>query len=83
MNKRYDIDTIISVEDFKRNQKKHLKKDAKKRREQKKEKIMNIAGVVMFYSMIVIGVFLINARFEQIDDQTKSATEPVTHIAQK
>lgn len=82
MEKEYDFDTIISVEDFKRNQKKHLERDAQKRKEQKKEKLMNIVGVIAFYTAIVLGVFLINARFKQIDNQQKSATEPRIQIAQ-
>lgn len=34
----------------------------------KKEKFMNILGVVLFYLLIIVGVVLINARLEQINN---------------
>lgn len=82
MEKEYDINTIISVDDFKRNQKKHLERDAQNRKNQKKEKAMNIVGIVAFYLMITLAVVVINARFKQINGQQKSATEPRIQIAQ-
>ena len=50
--------------------------------EHKKEMIRNTFGVVLFYVVLIIGVFLIDARMNQIDNQ-KSAIEPLTQIAQK
>lgn len=82
MNKNYDIDTIISVEQFKENRKRHLERDVQKKQEHKKEMIRNAFGVVLFYVVLIIGVFLIDARMNQIDNQ-KSAIEPLTQIAQK
>lgn len=46
-----------------------------------KESVKNTIGVVILYGLIVLGVVLINARMEQLNQQ-KSATEPLTHIAQ-
>lgn len=46
-----------------------------------KESVKNTLGVILFYGLIVLGVVLINARMEQLNQQ-KSATEPTTHIAQ-
>ena len=79
--KKYDIDTIISVEEFEKNRQEHLKKDAQRRKKQKKEKIKSILGVTIFYLIIVVGVIAINARMEDLNQQ-KSANEPVIQIAQ-
>ena len=38
----------------------------------KKERLMNLAGVLLFYSIIVLGVVLVNARFEYLN---QSGTE--------
>lgn len=46
-----------------------------------KESVKNTLGIILFYGLIVLGVVLINSRMEQLNQQ-KSATEPVTHIAQ-
>lgn len=43
-----------------------------------KERITNIIGILLFYSIIVFGVIGLNYKL----GQQKSATEPVTHIAQ-
>ena len=43
-----------------------------------KEKIINLLGILLFYSIIIFGVIGLNYRVGQI----KSANEPVTHIAQ-
>ena len=48
----------------------------------KKDRIANILGIVFFYLLIVIGVIGLNARFEQINGQTKSTNEPPTQIVQ-
>ena len=34
----------------------------------KKEKFLNILGVVLFYLLIIVGVILVNARMEQINN---------------
>lgn len=81
MNKNYDIDTIVSVEEFKRNRQEHLEKDTKRKKQQKKEKIKSILGVTIFYLIIIFGVIAINARIEDLNQQ-KSANEPVIQIAQ-
>ena len=47
-----------------------------------KESVKNTIGVILFYGLIVLGVVLINARMEQLNQQ-KSAIEPLTQIAQK
>ena len=80
MNKNHDIDTIISAEEFKRNRKRHLERDAKKLKEQKKERIRNIIGVVMFYLVLIAGVLLIDARFKYLDQQ-KNADVVATQTA--
>ena len=48
----------------------------------KKDRIANILGIAFFYSLIVVGVIGLNARFEQINEQTKSTNEPTTQIVQ-
>lgn len=80
MNKKYDIDTIISAEEFKKNRKRHLERDAQRLKEQKKERIRNVIGVVMFYLAIVVGVLLIDARFDYLDQQ-KNADVVATQTA--
>lgn len=34
----------------------------------KKEYLVNLAGILFFYSLIVIGVIALNARFEHINN---------------
>ena len=34
----------------------------------KKEKFMNLLGVVLFYLLIIFGVILVNARMEEINN---------------
>ncbi len=36
----------------------------------KKEKILNLAGILLFYILIVMGVVLMNARFEQLNQNS-------------
>lgn len=43
-----------------------------------KEKIINLLGILLFYSIIILGVIGLNYRVGQI----KSANEQVTQIAQ-
>ena len=81
MNKKYDIDTIISVEEFEKNRQEHLKRDVQRKKQQKKDKIKSILGITIFYLIIVVGVIAINARMEDLNQQ-KSANEPVIQIAQ-
>ena len=38
----------------------------------KKEYLVNLAGILLFYSLIVIGVIALNARFEQINSTNNS-----------
>ena len=40
----------------------------------KKEKLVNLAGVLLFYSIIVLGVVLVNARFEHIEQTSSQIT---------
>lgn len=80
MNKKYDIDTIISAEEFKKNRKRHLERDAQKLKKQKKEIIRNVIGVVMFYLVLIAGVLLIDARLKNIDQQ-KNADVVATQTA--
>lgn len=47
-----------------------------------KDKVKNILAVVSLYLVIIVGVILVNARFETINEQTKSANEPRIQIAQ-
>lgn len=47
-----------------------------------KEKILNATAVLAFLLVIVIGVVLVNARLEHLEQQ-KSASEPPTQLAQK
>lgn len=34
----------------------------------KKEKFLNILGVVLFYLLIIVGVILVNARMEKVNN---------------
>lgn len=81
MNELYNIDTIISVEDFKRNRKEHLKKDALIKKRKRKEKIKTILGIALFFTLIVFGELAVIARVKELNQQ-KSANEPVIQIAQ-
>lgn len=38
----------------------------------KKETIKNMVGMFVFYSLIIIGVIILNARFAYLDNQTSS-----------
>ena len=40
----------------------------------KKEKLMNLAGVLLFYIVIVLGVIAVNARFEYLEQTNSSIT---------
>lgn len=82
MNKKYDIDTIISAEEFKKNRKRHLERDAQRLKEQKKERILNVIGVVVVYLVLIAGVLLIDARFKDLDQQKNAdvvATQTALH----
>ncbi len=46
-----------------------------------KESVENFVAILSFYLLIVFGVIAINARFEVINEQQKSATESGVHIA--
>lgn len=46
-----------------------------------KEKILNATAVLVFLSMIIIGVVLVNARLETLE-QKNSANEVAIQIAQ-
>lgn len=46
-----------------------------------KEEIINLLGIILFYSLIVFGVIGLNARFEQINKKN-STNEPTTQIVQ-
>lgn len=46
-----------------------------------KEKILNATAILVFFSLIIVGVVLVNARLENLEQQ-KSATEPPIQIAQ-
>lgn len=81
MNELYNIDTIISIEDFKRNRKEHLKKDALIKKRKRKEKIKTILGIALFLTLIVFGELAVIARVKELNQQ-KSANEPVIQIAQ-
>lgn len=81
MNKKYDIDTIISAEEFKKNRERHLERDAQKRKEKMKKDFLTGLGIALFYLLIVIGVILINARLDYLDHQ-KSADVVATQTAQ-
>lgn len=47
-----------------------------------REEVKNILAVVSFYLILILGVIAINARFETINEQQKSATESEVRIAQ-
>lgn len=47
-----------------------------------KDQVKDILATSLFLSLIVLGVILVNARFEYLEQQ-KSATESEVHIAQK
>lgn len=64
-----DFNMIISREDLERNRRKVLLQDQKKVKAAKKEKALNILGVILMYAAIVVGVLLIDWRMEQIEDQ--------------
>lgn len=46
-----------------------------------KEKVLNTTAVLVFFSLIIIGVVLVNARLEHLE-QKNSANEPRIQIAQ-
>ena len=68
-----DLEMIISREDLERNRRKVLLQDQKRVKAAKKEKALNILGVILMYAAIVVGVLLIDWRMEQIED-TKNTT---------
>lgn len=63
-----NIEMIISREDLEKNRKKHLAADARRIKARKKERIINIIGIGLFYLLIVGGVIFLNARMEQINN---------------
>lgn len=40
----------------------------------RKEKLMNLAGVIMFYLFIVLSVIVVNARIESVSNGTPSVS---------
>jgi hypothetical protein len=68
-----EFNMIISREDLERNRRKVLLQDQIKVKAAKKEKALNILGVILMYAAIVVGVLLIDWRMEQIED-TKNTT---------
>ena len=40
----------------------------------KKEKIWNLVGILLFYSIIVLGVILVNARIEYLNQDNSGIT---------
>lgn len=47
-----------------------------------REPVKNVLAVVSFYAILILGVVAINARFETINEQQKSANEGSAQIAQ-
>lgn len=47
-----------------------------------KAPVKNIIAVIGLYAILIFGVIAINARFEVINEQQKSANEPDIQIAQ-
>ena len=45
-----------------------------------KEKRGNLAGVILFYSVIVLGVIVLNARFEYLNKVNNNQT--IEHLSQ-
>lgn len=72
-----DLEMIISYEDLEKNRRKVLLQDQKKVKAAKKEKARNIVGVVLFYIVLVAGVFFIDWRMGQIEDQQKTTADTV------
>jgi hypothetical protein len=68
-----EFNMIISREDLERNRRKVLLQDQIKVKAAKKEKALNILGVALLYTALIIGVLLIDWRMEQIED-TKNTT---------
>lgn len=80
MNKKYDIDTIISVEEFEKNRQEHLKRNAKRKKQQKKEELINsiVVGILLF----TLGTIVTIMDIQDANMQKKCANEPRIQIAQ-
>lgn len=78
-----DLEMIISREDLEKNRKRHLAADARRRKAKKKETVLNVIGIALFFLIIIAGVIGVNARFEQIynnDCNTSGGTYAVQNI---
>lgn len=64
-----DLEMIISREDLEKNRRRILKNDKRKVKAAKKEKALNILGIILFYIFIIVGTLLIDWRMDQIEDQ--------------
>lgn len=53
-----DIEMIISSEDLRKNRAKHLAMDLKRKKEAKKELVINAIGIGLFYGIIIGGLIL-------------------------
>lgn len=80
MNKKYDIDTIISVEEFEKNRQEHLKRNAKRKKQQKKEELISsiVVGILLFALATMVTIMDI----QDANMQKKCANEPRIQIAQ-
>ena len=61
-----DFKMIISSEDLEKNRQRHIAAAVKRAKARKKERTLNIIGVVVFFLIIIAGVIGVNARFNQI-----------------
>jgi hypothetical protein len=75
-----DIKMIISSEDLKKNREKHLAADLKRRKAKKKETVLNVIGIALFYLVIIAGVIGVNARFNQIYNNCNGGSYEVSNI---
>lgn len=75
-----DIEMIISSEDLEKNRKKHLAADLKRRKAEKKETVINIIGIALFFLIIIAGVIGVNVRFNQIYNNCNGGSYEVSNI---
>lgn len=52
-----------------------------KRKLRLREPVQNFLGIALFYLIIILGVILLNARFEQLNNQQKNADVQYTQSA--